>query len=47
LGRKILSKTIPQIPNRLNEFEFSKTDLLKAGIYFIQMGNEVRKLVVE
>jgi hypothetical protein len=47
LGREVLSKTIPQIPNRLNKFEFSKKDLLKTGIYFIQMGNAVRKLVVE
>jgi hypothetical protein len=47
LGREVLSRKIPQIPNRMNEFEFSKTDLLKAGIYFIQMGNAVRKLVVE
>ena len=47
MGREILSKKIPQIPNRLNEFEFSKTDLLNAGVYFIQMGTAVRKLVVE
>jgi hypothetical protein len=47
LGREVLIKTIPQIPNRLNEFEFSKTDLLKTGIYFILMGNAIRKLVVE
>lgn len=47
IGREVLSKQIPQIPNRLNEFEFSKTDLLKTGIYFIQMGNAIRKLVVE
>ena len=47
IGREVFSKTIPQIPNRLNEFKFSKTDLLHAGVYFIQMGDAVRKLVVE
>jgi len=47
MGREVLNKMIPQIPNRLNEFEFSKTDLLKTGIYFILMGNAIRKLVVE
>jgi hypothetical protein len=47
LGREVLLKKIPQIPNRLNEFEFSKTDILNAGVYFIQMGTAVRKLVVE
>jgi hypothetical protein len=47
MGREILSKKIPQIPNRLNEFEFSITELLNAGVYFIQMGTAVRKIVVE
>jgi hypothetical protein len=47
MGREVFSKTIPQIPNCLNEFEFSKTDFLHAGVYFIQMGDAVRKLVVE
>lgn len=47
IGREVFSKTIPQIPNRLNEFKFSKTDLFHSGVYFIQMGDAVRKLVVE
>jgi hypothetical protein len=47
LGREVLLKKIPQIPNRMNEFEFSKTDIKNAGIYFIKMGTAVRKLVVE
>lgn len=47
LGREVLTKRILQIPKRLNLYEFSKTDLLKSGIYFIQMGNAIRKLVVE
>jgi hypothetical protein len=46
-GREILIKKLPQNPNSLNEFEFSKMNHLNSGTYFIQMGNEVRKLIVE
>ncbi len=47
VGREILNKKLTQIPNSLNEFEFSKMNLLTTGTYFIQMGNEVRKLMIE
>jgi hypothetical protein len=46
-GRMVLTNKIPQNPKILNEFEFSKYNVLNTGTYFIQMGNAVRKLVVE
>jgi hypothetical protein len=47
VGREILNKKLPQNPNSLNEFQFSKMNLLNTGTYFIQMGNEVSKLMIE
>jgi hypothetical protein len=47
LGRMVLYKKIYQVPNATNEYEFSKNNLLGAGMYFIQVGNNVRKLIVE
>ncbi|MHA8088123.1 alpha-amylase family glycosyl hydrolase [Aquirufa sp. Wall-65K1] len=47
LGRLILSKTIQQIPNSENVYEFSKMNVLNTGIYLIQLGNSMAKLIVE
>lgn len=47
LGRLVVNKKITQVPNAKNEYEFAKTDLSGFGMYFIQVGNEVRKLIVE
>lgn len=47
LGREVLHKIIPQNPKSRNEFEFSKTGILNNGIYFLQIGTGIQKLIVE
>lgn len=46
-GRMVLTNKIPQSPKILNEFEFSKNNVLNTGTYFIQMGTAVLKILVE
>lgn len=48
LGRKVVQKNLFQLPNAKNEFRFSSTEYcLQSGTYFIQMGNAVKKLLIE
>ena len=47
MGRIVFEKEISQIPNAINDYKISDIHSLSAGIYFIQVGKDIRKLVVE